>query len=168
LNSNSGIAWEAGSITLWQTTFTLAGLGASITINSISIIAFLSDSTIPFSITTSGGSSTTSDDVWKTGVPVAICLGTRKDNTISNGNGLETVDTDGWVSGEGFVNRARPVRKVSVGQGINCRRRCDDVNLVVARELSANFERSKVRESLNSGYRGVVIILRERKVKTGI
>jgi hypothetical protein len=161
LDRNGGVAWVASSITLWQTAFTLARFGASVAINDIAIIAFLSDSSIPFSVTATSWSSTAGDDVWKTRVSVTICLSTGEDDTVGDSNSLETVYTDRWVDRESFVNRAAPVGKVGIGESVDCWGRCDDVNLVIAGELTSNFESSEVRKSINIGHCDVVIVLRE-------
>ena len=164
-NWSGTVGSEASSITLWLSRLALARLGASITIDDVSIVALLADGSIPVSVTASCWSSSTGDDVWKTGVSITVVLGAWSNNTVGNGNGLETHKTDGWVGGEGFVNGAAPVGKVSIGQSINCWGRGDDVDFVVARELTTDLEGTEVGESINVGDLNGVVVLGKREVQ---
>ena len=102
---------------------TLAADGAWITRSTIvlSIIALLSEGLLPDTVSTSSRSSTTADDVWKTDSSVAKGLRASSDDVLCNCQGLEAVDTDGWVDGEGFVDTAAPVGEGAVGERAKCR-----------------------------------------------
>lgn len=97
---------------------TLAADRARITRSTIvlSIIALLSEGTLPDTVSTSSRSSTAADDVWKTDSSIAKGLRASSDDVLCNCQGLEAIDTDGWVDREGFMDTATPVGEGGVGE----------------------------------------------------
>lgn len=95
---------------------------------------------------------------------ITVVLGTWSNNAVGDGNCLETIKTDGWVCRESLVDRAAPVGEISIGQSVNCWRRSDDVDLVVARELTSDLEGAEVGESINVGDLDGIVVLGKREV----
>jgi hypothetical protein len=71
------------------------------------------------------------------------------DDVLGDGKSLETIDTDGWVDGESFVDAAAPVGKSSIIKRAKSRGRGNDVHRIVAIKVAADFEVAKVREGVN-------------------
>jgi len=95
---------------------------AAIAVDSVTIVALLTDGWIPVAITATSWSSATTDDVGKTRVSITIALGSRGDDTVSNSESLETVYANGWIGRECLVDTTSPVGQVVVGQSVNGRR----------------------------------------------
>ena len=57
------------------------------------------------------------------------------------------------------MNGTYPIGKVSVGQGIDCGGRSNDVDFVVTIKVPTDFEGSKVGEGFDAGYFDGVVVL---------
>jgi hypothetical protein len=77
---------------------------------------------------------------------VTICklLSSWRDDTVGNSNSLETVYASGWVCRESFMDRTTPIGKIIVGESINARRGGNNMDIVIAIELAANFKGAEV------------------------
>jgi hypothetical protein len=95
-------------------------------------------------------------------------LGTGTDDVLSDGEGLETIDTDGRVDGEGLVNTAAPVRESGVIERAESWGGGDDVDFVVAVEVTADFKVTEVREGVYGCRVDGVVVAGEGEVETGL
>jgi hypothetical protein len=161
---NGAIAWKARTITLRVTTLTLAAMRAAITVDSVAIVAFLTEGLVPVSITATSWSSATTDNVRKTRVSVAIVLGSRSHDAVSNSESLETVYANGWIGRECLVDTTAPVGQVVVGQSVNGRGGGNNVRVIIAIELATDLERAEVGKSIDIGDSNLVVVLGEGKV----
>jgi hypothetical protein len=161
---SGAIAWKACTITLGVTTLALAAMRAAITVDSVAIVAFLTEGFVPVAITATSWSSATADNVGKTRVPVTIVLGSRSHDAVSNSESLETVYANGWIGRECLVDTTAPVGQISIGQSVNGRGVGNNVRSIIAVELAADLERAKVGKSIDSGDSNQVVVLGEGKV----
>jgi hypothetical protein len=137
---------------------------AAITVDSVAIVAFLTEGLVPVAITAPSWSSATANDVGKARVPVAIILGSRSHDAVSNSESLETVYANGWIGRECLVDTTTPVGQVVVGQSVNGRGGSNNVHGIITVELPTDLECAEVGKSINIGDSYLVVILGEGKV----
>jgi hypothetical protein len=161
---------ETGSVTSRATRKALAADRASITKNTVilSIIALLSECRLPDTVSATSWSGTTADNVWKTDSSVTESLGAGTDDVLSDGKGLEAIDADGWVDGESFVDTAAPVRESGIIKRSESWGRGNDVDFVVAVEVSSDFEITEIGESIHSCGVDILVVAGEGEVQTGL